>query len=80
MTTKNAVIVFIVLVLGILVGRCSAPGPQLPHRDRPMADGAVISSGARDCVLDNMSTANTDRAFDFLVSDCNRQAAKSRGL
>lgn len=76
MTTKNVVIVFIILVLGILVGRCSAPHP--PHELPPM-EGAVISSAARDCVLDNMSTANTDRAFDFLVSDCNRQAGKARG-
>lgn len=78
MTTRNVVIAFIVLVFGILVGRCSSPAPHPPLGELPPEAG-VISSAARDCVLDNMSTANTDRAFDFLVADCNRQAGKLRG-
>lgn len=67
MTTRSVVTTFILFIVGIMLGRCSAPAPYL-------VDGGVdvkaLSNEARQCIYNNLPSLHTNKSFDFVVADC----------
>ncbi|WP_027706252.1 hypothetical protein [Zymobacter palmae] len=67
MSTRSVVTTFILFIIGIMLGRCSAPAPYL-------VDGGIdvkaMSNDARQCLYSNLPSIHTDRAFDFVAADC----------
>lgn len=67
MSTRSVVTTFIIFIVGIMLGRCSAPAPY-------PADGGIDVKGldnqARQCLYSNLPSIHTDKAFDFIAADC----------
>lgn len=72
MATRSVVTTFIVFIVGIMMGRCSAPVPE------GMADVKAMSSEARQCLYSNLPSLHTDKAFDFVAADCQVNGGFSR--
>lgn len=67
MSTRSVVTTFILFIVGIMLGRCSAPAPG------PMDGGVDIKAmtdEARQCLYSNLPSLHTDKAFDFVAADC----------
>lgn len=71
MTTRNVVTAFIIFLVGIMLGRCSAPAPPPPGDH---VDVKTLSNEVRECIYSNLPSIHTGKAFDFVVADC--QASK----
>ena len=69
MTTRSVVTAFIIFVIGIMLGRCSAPEPHPPSIDGAV-DVTRLTDQARQCIYSNLPSVHADRAFAFVAADC----------
>lgn len=67
MTTRSVVTTFIIFLIGIMLGRCSAPAPA-PMLDH--IDVKALSNEVRECIYSNLPSIHTGKAFDFVAADC----------
>ena len=72
MATRSVVTTFIVFIVGIMIGRCSAPAPE------GVAEVKAMSSEARQCLYSNLPSLHTDKSFDFVAVDCQLNGGFSR--
>lgn len=70
MTTRSVVTTFIIFIIGIMLGRCSAPEPHPPMPTDGRVDVARLTDQARQCIYSNLPSVHSDRAFSFIATDC----------
>lgn len=77
MTTRSVVTVFIIFIVGIMLGRCSAPAPA-PFPATGGVDVNVLNNQARQCIYSNLPSLHTNKAFDFVAADCQLNGGLTR--